>query len=263
MSIAVSVDAIEDQLSARLDGSRLPRHVAIIMDGNGRWAESRSLPRTEGHIAGVQALRETVEAAGRLGIGTITVYALSRDNWSRPVEEVSALLLLGLQLLRDEVRKLNENNVRFVAVGRIHELEPFIQRMIRHGEEGTASNDGLLLQIAANYSGRAEIVDAARLLARRVASGEIDAEAIDEQIFAEHLYPPGAGDPDLVIRSGGDMRLSDFLLWQLAYSELHVTPVLWPDFRRRHLLEALLDFQSRDRRFGGLSRDSQNVAGSA
>jgi undecaprenyl diphosphate synthase len=239
----------EAGLVRQLDAGRLPAHVAIIMDGNGRWAAQRHLPRVEGHRAGIESVRDTVETGARLGLKVLTLYAFSIENWKRPVSEVSTLMMLLKRYLRSELKTLLRNNIRFNVIGRPGDLAPDIREELDAAEARTASNTGMLFNIALNYGGRAEIIDAAR---RAIAEG-IPADALDEQRFADLLYTKGQPDPDLLIRTSGEMRVSNFLLWQIAYSEIWVTDTLWPDFRRRHLLEAILDFQKRDRRFGGIA----------
>ena len=249
---AMSAGLPEDPL-ALIDFTRLPRHVAVIMDGNGRWAGARHLPRIAGHRAGIAAVREVVEGAARLGIEVLTLYAFSRENWSRPAPEVNALMRLLRHYLDAELATLLERNIRFRAIGRIEELPPPVRTALAEAEERTASNTGMLFLIALSYSGRAELADAARALAEDAAAGRLDPAAIDEAVLAARLHTADVPDPDLLIRSSGELRLSNFLLWQLAYSEIWVTPVLWPDFRRRHLHEAVVDFQRRERRFGGVT----------
>jgi undecaprenyl diphosphate synthase len=238
----------EDLLLRQLDPSRFPRHVAVIMDGNGRWARRRHLPRVAGHRAGIKSVRETVESAARLGLEVLTLYAFSQENWKRPRTEVDTLMDLLREYLRKEMRTLTKNRIRFSVIGRLGDLHPQIQDELRRAVDETAGNEGMRFNIALSYGGRAEIVDACRAIA---AEG-LEAEAIDESAFAKHLYTAGQPDPDLLIRTSGEMRVSNFLLWQIAYAEIHVTPTLWPDFRLRHLLEALLDFQRRERRYGGI-----------
>jgi undecaprenyl diphosphate synthase len=227
---------------------RLPEHVAIIMDGNGRWAAQRHLPRVEGHRAGIEAVRDTVECAARLGIKVLTLYAFSVENWKRPKSEVSTLMLLLKRYLRSELSTLLRNDIRFSVIGRIEELAPDIQAELREAIARTASNRGMLFNIALNYGGRAEIVDAAR---RAIESG-VRPEDLDEGRFASFLYTAGQPDPDLMIRTSGEMRVSNYLLWQIAYAEIYVTDTLWPDFRRRHLIDAVLAYQKRERRYGGI-----------
>jgi undecaprenyl diphosphate synthase len=239
----------DESLARQVNFERLPAHVAVIMDGNGRWAEQRHLPRVEGHRAGIDAVRDTVETAARLGIGVLTLYAFSIENWKRPASEVSTLMVLLKRYLRSELKTLLSNNIRFRVIGRMEDLAPDIQDELRLAMDRTASNTGMLFNIALNYGGRAEIVDAAR---RAIASG-VRAEELDEERFAGFLYTAGQPDPDLLIRTSGEMRVSNYLLWQIAYAEIYVTETLWPDFRRQHLLEAVLAYQKRERRYGGIS----------
>ncbi len=239
----------DETLARQVNFERLPAHVAIIMDGNGRWAEQRHLPRVEGHRAGTEAVRETVECAARLGIRVLTLYAFSIENWKRPAAEVSTLMMLLKRYLRSELTTLLSNNIRFQVIGRIEELAPDIQDELHAAIERTAKNSGMLFNIALNYGGRAEIVDAAR---RAMASGLRPAD-LDEERFAGFLYTAGQPDPDLLVRTSGEMRVSNYLLWQIAYAEIYVTDTLWPDFRRQHLLEAVLAYQKRERRYGGIN----------
>jgi undecaprenyl diphosphate synthase len=238
-----------DETLARLvnfDG--LPAHIAIIMDGNGRWAAQRRLPRVEGHRAGIDSVRDVVETSARLGIDVLTLYAFSIENWKRPRAEVNTLMTLLKLYLRRELGTLHENNVRFRVVGRSEELAEDVQHELEIGIRQTAANTGMLFNIALNYGGRAEIVDAAR---RAIVAGVLP-DQLDERRFSEFLYTAGQPDPDLLIRTSGEMRVSNFLLWQIAYSEIWVTETLWPDFRRRDLLEAIVAYQKRDRRYGGI-----------
>jgi len=239
----------DESLARQVNVDRLPAHVAVIMDGNGRWAEQRQLPRVEGHRAGIDAVRDTVETAARLGIRVLTLYAFSIENWKRPASEVSTLMVLLKRYLRSELKTLLSNNIRFRVIGRTEDLAPDIQDELRLAMDRTASNTGMLFNIALNYGGRAEIVDAAR---RAIASG-VRPEDLDEERFAGFLYTAGQPDPDLLIRTSGEMRVSNYLLWQIAYAEIYVTETLWPDFRRRHLLEAVLAYQKRERRYGGIT----------
>jgi len=239
----------EAALVRQLDPGRLPAHVAIIMDGNGRWAAQRRLPRVEGHRAGIESVRDTVETGARLGLKVLTLYAFSIENWKRPASEVSTLMMLLKRYLRLELKTLLGNNIRFNVIGRPDDLAPDVRDELEAAEARTAGNTGMLFNIALNYGGRAEIVDAAR---RAIREG-IAADALDEARFADLLYTAGQPDPDLLIRTSGEMRVSNFLLWQIAYAEIWVTDTLWPDFRRRHLLEAIADFQKRDRRYGGIT----------
>jgi len=240
------------ELLAQLDRARLPRHVAVIMDGNGRWAQQRQLPRFEGHRASTQSIRDTVAASGELGIGFLTLYTFSAENWGRPEPEVRALMALIEQTLRQELPELHESRVRIRLLGRVERLPKSLQQQIERATEHTAGNDGLTLQLAIDYGGRQEIVDAARALAKEIAEGDLAPDDVTEAALAARLYRPDAPDPDLLIRTGGDFRISNYLLWQIAYTEIHVTPTLWPDFRRVHFYHALADYQARQRRFGGV-----------
>jgi undecaprenyl diphosphate synthase len=239
----------EEPLARQVNFEQLPAHVAIIMDGNGRWAAKRHLPRVEGHRAGISSVRDVVETSARLGIEVLTLYAFSLENWKRPEAEVSTLMALLKRYLRLELNTLLSNNIRFRVIGRVQELAPDIQEELADAEARTAGNTGLLFNIALNYGGRAEIVDAIK---RMVAAG-MDPCEIDERRVGDFLYTAGQPDPDLLIRTSGEMRISNFLLWQIAYSEIWVTDTFWPDFRARHLLQAILEYQKRDRRYGGLT----------
>jgi undecaprenyl diphosphate synthase len=243
-------------LASLIDPERLPAHVAIIMDGNGRWAGQRHLPRVEGHRAGTRAVREVIETGARLGLQVLTLYAFSVENWKRPAAEVATLMALLKRYLRSELGTLTDNNIRFQVIGRIEELSPDVRRELADAVERTRGNTGMVLNIALNYGGRAEIVDAVR---RAMLDG-VDPAALDEATLGRYLYTAGQPDPDLLIRTSGELRVSNFLLWQIAYSEIHVTDTLWPDFRRTDLFEAILDFQKRERRFGGIAPASQPVA---
>ena len=244
--------SLEERLLAQIQVDRLPRHIAVIMDGNGRWAKGRKMPRVEGHRAGVESVREIVETCARLEIDVITLYAFSVENWKRPRLEVSTLMMLLKEYIRREIGTLQKNNIRFVPIGRIDGLDESVQRELRAAETQTANNTGLLFQIALNYGGRAEIVDTVNRILRLAREKDMRDLVIDEDFFSNHLYTGGVADPDLLVRTSGELRVSNFLLWQIAYSELYVTPVLWPDFRKRHLFEAILDFQGRKRRYGGV-----------
>ncbi len=245
----VPVGHPDEALARQVDFGRLPAHIAVIMDGNGRWAAQRHLPRVEGHRAGIDAVRDTVETAARLGLGVLTLYAFSVENWKRPAAEVSMLMRLLKRYLRSELETLLTNDIRFQVIGRMEELSPDIQDELRAAIERTAGGKGMLFNIALNYGGRAEIVDAAR---RAIEAG-IRPEQLDEERFAGFLYTAGQPDPDLLIRTSGEMRVSNYLLWQIAYAEIYVTETLWPDFRRRHLLEGVLAYQKRERRYGGIA----------
>jgi undecaprenyl diphosphate synthase len=238
----------DDALARQVNFEQLPAHVAIIMDGNGRWAAQRHLPRVEGHRAGIDSVRDVVETSARLGIGVLTLYAFSMENWKRPRAEVNTLMLLLKRYIRLELSTLLKNNIQFRVIGRSDELAPDVQRELEIGLRQTAGNTGMIFNIALNYGGRAEIVDAAK---RAIGAG-IHPDDLDERRFGELLYTAGQPDPDLLIRTSGEMRVSNFLLWQIAYAEIWVTETLWPDFRRRHLLEAVLAYQKRDRRYGGI-----------
>ena len=240
----------EEALARQVNFDRLPRHIAVIMDGNGRWAAQRHLPRVEGHRAGIEAVRDVVETSARLGINVLTLYAFSVENWKRPVSEVSTLMSLLKRYLRLELNTLLRNNIRFNVIGRVQDLAADIRTELKMAEQKTASNAGMLFNIALNYGGRAEIVEAARAL---MAAG-VSPDDVDEQRFAGFLYTAGQPDPDLLIRTSGEMRVSNFLLWQIAYAEIWVTDTLWPDFRKRDLFEAILAYQKRDRRYGGIKQ---------
>jgi undecaprenyl diphosphate synthase len=241
----------EELLVRRIDLARLPRHVAIIMDGNGRWAQGRSLPRVEGHRAGVSSVRETVETSARLGLEALTLYAFSVENWKRPRFEVWTLMNLLKEYVRKEREALAENDIRFSVLGRWEELDPSVVRELKATIEATAHCRGMSFNIALNYSGRCEIVDACRRIVADWAAGKrLD---IDEETLGHYLYTSGQPDPDLLIRTSGEMRVSNFLLWQIAYSEIWVTQTLWPDFRNRDLFEAILDYQQRERRYGAVT----------
>ena len=251
--------SIEETLLEKIDLTRLPRHVAVIMDGNGRWAKSRNLPRVEGHRAGIASVREIVETAARLELGVITLYAFSVENWKRPRYEVATLMMLLKEYLRKELATLMDNNIRFMPIGRVDGLDPSVQRELKYAQDQTAKNTGLLFQIALNYGGRAEIIDTVNRIMSLLREREMSDALIDEDFFAANLYTAGVDDPDLLIRTSGELRVSNFLLWQIAYAEIHVTKVLWPDFRRRHLFEAIIDFQSRERRYGGVEESDQQM----
>jgi undecaprenyl diphosphate synthase len=233
-----------------LDPDKIPRHVAVIPDGNGRWAEARGLAREEGHARGVEVVREVVEAAHELGVRFLTLYAFSMENWGRPTEEVNALMRLLERYLQRETGDLVDRGVRVRAIGRLEMLRPHLQSAVRDLVKRTEANTAMVLTFALSYSGRTEIVDALRRLARAVEAGQLEPEAIDEKALHMHLYAPDLPDPDLLIRTGGERRVSNFLLWQLAYTELWSTDVLWPDFTRGDLEAALLEYQRRERRFG-------------
>ena len=230
----------------------LPRHVAVIMDGNGRWARQRHLPRVEGHRAGAASARAVIRAAGDLGIEFLTLYAFSTENWNRPKSEVNTLMRYLVHYLKRETPDLNKNNVRLEAIGQIDRLPDNVREQLRKSREALAGNTGLTLILALSYSGRTELVDAVRAIAGKVKDGALDVNAIDEATISRHLYTFRWPDPDLLIRTSGEMRVSNFLLWQISYTEFVITSTLWPDFRRPQLEEAIQEYARRHRRFGGL-----------
>ena len=229
---------------------RLPAHIAIIMDGNGRWAKRRNLPRTAGHEAGVEAVRKVVRASAELGVKYLTLYTFSVENWKRPREEVEALMRLLTKTTRREIDELNRNNVRLITTGRIDGLSLARRKVLDLAIKKTKKNTGLVLNLALNYGGRTEIIDAVKAIALGVMAGNIHPGEINETLFSNYLYTAGLPDPDLLIRTSGEMRISNFLLWQTSYTEMYITDVLWPDFGRRELFEAIIEYQKRERRFG-------------
>ena len=226
------------------------KHIAIIMDGNGRWAQQQGHERTFGHRHGVEAVHSVVEGAGEIGIPFLTLYAFSTENWNRPKEEVDLLMTLISKAVADELDNLMANNVRVLTTGRFDDLPQQSRKDLQRIMEATENNTGLTLLLALSYSGRAELIDTARQIARKAASGELDPESVDENTVRQNLYHPEVPDVDLLIRTGGDLRVSNFLLWQIAYAELFFTPILWPDFRKEHLCEIVEQFGTRERRFG-------------
>lgn len=232
------------------DTPKLPRHIAVIMDGNGRWATARNLPRVFGHRAGAEAVRRTVEACCELGISALTLYAFSWENWDRPREEIHELMALLDEFIRGERPRLFANQVRLRAIGRLEELPEAVSRHLRQTIVDTAHCERMTLTLALSYGGRQELVDAIRRIAARVARGELPVDAIDEAVVSQHLYAPDLPDPDLLIRTSGEQRLSNFLLWQSSYTELYVTPTLWPDFSKEDLIDAITEYERRERRFG-------------
>ncbi len=230
----------------------IPRHVAIIMDGNGRWARERGLPRVEGHRAGAESVRTIVRAAGEVSVEFLTLYAFSIENWIRPRSETSALMKLLSLYLRNEVRELNKNNVRLEAIGRLGDLPETAQREMDAARRATANNTGLTLILALSYGARAEIVDAVRSITADAQAGVVKPEQVDEALLSSRLYTARYPDPDLLIRTSGEMRLSNFLLWQMSYAEMWITPTLWPDFRKPEFLKAIEEYGKRQRRFGGV-----------
>ncbi|QZY56786.1 isoprenyl transferase [Crassaminicella profunda] len=239
-----------DEKDLSLD--RLPKHIAVIMDGNGRWAKKRGLPRTAGHKAGIEALREVIRTCSEFHIGYLTLYAFSTENWKRPVDEVSALMQLLVYYLRKEVKELHKNNVKIRTIGDISRLPENSLKEINSAVNLTKNNTGLVVNIALNYGGRNEIINGVKEICQKVKDNEIDIEKIDEHYFEEFLYTKGIPDPDMVIRPSGEFRISNFLLWQIAYSEFWFSNIFWPDFNRESLIQAIIDYQKRDRRFGGI-----------
>lgn len=240
---------IED---VKLKGT-IPQHIAIIMDGNGRWAKKRSMPRVAGHQRGVESVRQIVEACAGLGVKILTLYTFSTENWKRPKDEVSTLMRLIVKSLKSETDELNKNNIRLTTIGDIASLPDLVRDELKAAIEKTSGNNKLTLNLALSYSGRWELVEAVKDISRRVLSGKIDPDRINEETIAAHLSTAGMIEPDLLIRSGGEFRISNFLLWQIAYSEIFISEVLWPDFRCKHLIDAVKDFQKRERRFGLVS----------
>jgi undecaprenyl diphosphate synthase len=238
-------------LLTELDATHVPAHIAVIMDGNGRWAARRGLPRAAGHRAGVKAVRETIAAAQELGVQVLTLYSFSSENWRRPAAEVSGLMNLFVETLGRELRSLESRDIAVRVVGHMDRLPAATRQAFSDAQARTSGNESMLLQIALDYGGRTEITDAARAIARDVARGALDPADVDEAAVSSRLYTAGVPDPDLVIRTSGELRVSNFLLWQIAYSELWATATLWPDFRRHDLLRAVIDYQRRERRFGG------------
>jgi undecaprenyl diphosphate synthase len=234
----------------QIRSDRVPKHVAIIMDGNGRWALARGLERSAGHREAIESVRDTVQAASDIGIDCLTLYAFSNENWNRPKEEVAELMRLLEEFLVIEIDEVMRNGIRIRTIGRLDRLPPSTRKAVDSAVEQTKDNRRMTLVFALSYGGRTELVDATRRLMRAAQSGEIDPTHLDEETFAKHLYLPEVGDPDLLIRTGGESRISNFLLWQIAYTEIYTTDVMWPEFRRKHLVDAILDYQSRERRFG-------------
>jgi undecaprenyl diphosphate synthase len=241
------------ELFAKLDPERLPKHIAIIMDGNGRWAKRRHLPRIAGHKRGVDAVRDVITLASNINLPALTLYAFSAENWKRPKTETSFLMALLRNYLKREVPLMNDHNIQLRYIGRIHELAPEVQERMAWAEEQTSKNTGMIMTLALNYGARAELIDAFQAIVQAAANnGGLKDLKIDEEMVSRHMYAADLPDPDLVIRTSGEMRLSNFLLWQLAYTEIYVTETLWPDFDGNHLLEALADFQKRERRYGNV-----------
>ncbi len=248
----MNTPAVKAAIQAELDLQRIPAHIAIIMDGNGRWAAGRGLPRLIGHRQGYKTVRNIVREASDLGVKALTLYTFSTENWRRPEEETTGLMKLIGEAARQELRSMYQNGVKVQVSGRLSGLPTEVREELLRGMETTKDNDRIVLNLAINYGGRAEIVDALRTIAEKVAAGEITPDQIDEQMVEAQLYTAGLPDPDLLIRTAGEMRLSNFLIWQTAYSELHITPTLWPDFTLSHLVAAISDYQTRVRKFGGV-----------
>ena len=240
----------EDRLLKLIDKNRLPRHVAIIMDGNGRWAETRGLPRIAGHREGIRSVREIVTLARELEIQALTIYAFSLENWQRPQKEIDFLMVLLEKYIKEELHTIVKNGIKFRTIGRVERLPESVVRQLEDAEARTSKNNKMVLTAALSYGGRAEIVDAISRMLEDSQSGKLDAEKVDETCVSRYLSTEGLPDPDLMIRTSGETRISNFLLWQMAYTELYFTAILWPDFRRREFLEALFEYQRRDRRFG-------------
>lgn len=240
----------KEELISRVDKNKLPRHIAIIMDGNGRWAKKKKLPKIMGHRQGVKAVRKTIKACGEIGVEVLTLYTFSTENWKRSSGEVSALMSLLSGTVKKEARKLKDNNVKLIISGDIEKLKPALQKLLKETMTITRDSTGLVLNIALNYGGRQEIVRACKRIVRDVRDKKIKAGNIDEGLFSDYLFTAGLPDPELLIRTSGELRISNFLLYQIAYSEIYVTKVLWPDFNEKHLVEAIVDFQNRERRFG-------------
>ena len=248
----VKAESEEAELLAAIDFARLPQHVAIIMDGNGRWAKQRGKPRIFGHRAGAESVRAILDTCARLGIKAVTLYAFSTENWKRPEDEVSGLMQMLKLYLKKELKTVHKNNIRFQAIGRIEGLGADLQKELAAAVAYTSKNTGTILSVALNYGGRAEITEAARRAARFLLENGDSIEDLREEDIERNLYTRGLPEVDLLIRTSGEFRISNFLLWQLAYSEIYVTPTLFPDFRRRDIFEAIIEFQKRERRFGGI-----------
>jgi len=238
-----------------LDKKIYPQHIAIIMDGNGRWAKKRNLPRTEGHRVGIDNIRDIIRAAEELKLGYITFFAFSTENWKRPKHEVSMLMVSLERFLKKELQDLNERNIRFRAIGRQEPIPQNLQRDLKDAQELTKNNTGLTVILAFNYGSRGEIIDAAKKISQSVQKGDINLAEIDEHLFGKFLYTAGIPDPDMLIRTSGEMRISNFLLWQLSYAELYFTKTYWPDFKKADLIKAIRDYEKRDRRFGDIKKD--------
>jgi undecaprenyl diphosphate synthase len=248
VSLKLSTDRkIQEELKR---SGEIPTHIAIIMDGNGRWAKRRGLPRVAGHREGVRSVRDVVEACAQLGVKYLTLFAFSTENWRRPKEEIDTLMKLLIKTLRSETEKLHKNDIKLMAIGDIDSLPKEVRQELKDAMEKTKNNKRMVLNLALSYSGRWEIIEAVKEIARDVKKGKVKIEEIDDKLFSNYLKTAGIPDPDLLIRTSGELRISNFLLWQIAYTELYITDCLWPDFRRKHLYEAIRDYQRRERRFG-------------
>jgi undecaprenyl diphosphate synthase len=250
-----------EKYSEKYSNDKAPRHIAIIMDGNGRWAKKRMLPRVYGHRKGIDVARDTVTACRELGVQYLTLFTFSRENWNRPESEVKLLMRLLEKHLKIETRSMVENNIRFRGIGNLAELPPSVRRVIASVEDATRDNDGMCLELALSYSGRDDILGACRSVLESIREGKLKPEELSEETFSTHLYTAGTPDPDLLIRTSGERRVSNFLLWQLAYTEIYITDVHWPEFTREHLEKAIRDFQSRQRRFGLTGEQCLGAAG--
>lgn len=242
----------KEELENSLDMKKIPKHIAIIMDGNGRWADRRNLPRADGHRAGIEAVRDVVEACGDFGIQVLTLFTFSTENWKRPSLEINALMRILLDQLHEQTPDLNSKNVKINFIGDISRMPKRVVNELQRSIDMTKNNTGLILNLALNYGGRQEIIKATKAIAHDVVNGKLKADKINEKVFSKYLYTSEFPDPDIIIRTSGEMRISNFLLWQCAYSEIYITEVLWPDFRRKDFLLALLSYQKRKRRFGGV-----------
>ncbi|MCF7804607.1 MAG: isoprenyl transferase [Candidatus Marinimicrobia bacterium] len=253
--MTADLESLEQQIQQH---GRLPSHIAIIMDGNGRWAKERSLPRLAGHNEGINSVREIVRACGELGVEALTLYTFSKENWNRPPREVTALMKLLLRTIRKEVDELMANNVKIRVIGDLEDLPPEPRQSMKEAMDRTANNTGLQLNLALSYGGRSEILEAVEALYHDIQAGKHSINELDENLFSSYMHTGSQPDPDLLIRTSGEARISNFLLWQLAYTELYITSVYWPDFRREELYKAILDYQSRERRFGKVSEQIKN-----
>jgi undecaprenyl diphosphate synthase len=254
MGIFTRKNKKDDDLLSKINMKKIPKHIAIIMDGNGRWAKKRNLPRTLGHAAGVEALRDIVKASSQIGVKVLTLYAFSTENWKRPKNEVNALMNLLVEYLKKEVDELHQENVKIITIGDITKLQLKCQNELNKACEKTKNNSGLILNLALNYGGRSEIVEMVKTISEGVKIGKIELDEIDENMVSNNLYTKGLPDPDLIIRPSGELRISNFLLWQCAYSEFWFSDIYWPDFKKNNLYKAIIDYQGRDRRFGGIRK---------